>query len=116
MARATLTKTNAPGGYAAAGVAVTMTAADASNLNQFVANGNDVIIIQNSGAGAHTWTLTSTVDSFGRLGTITTESIAAGAIRVFGPLPLPGWVQSDGKVYLQADHAEVKFGIIQLPG
>jgi len=59
-------------------------------------------------------TITSAVDPFGRLGTITSESIAAGAIRIYGPLPVSGWMQTDGKLYFSSDHAEVKFGIIKL--
>ena len=114
MARTALTKTTAPGGYASAGAAVTMTAADTSNYNSATAEGNDLIIAQNTGAGAHAVTITSAVDAFGRLGTISSESIAAGAIRIYGPFPMSGWVQTDGKLYFQADHAEVKFGIIKL--
>lgn len=115
MARQTLTKTTAPGSYASGGVAVTMTAEDATNHSQFVANGNDVIVVQNTDSGSHTWTLSSVADPFGRTASgPTSESIAAGAIRIFGPLQLTGWVQSDGKVYLAADSALVKFGVIQL--
>jgi hypothetical protein len=114
MPRTALTKTTAGGGYASAGVAVTMTAADVANLNSVTAEGNDLIIAHNTGAGAHAVTITSAVDPFGRLGTITSESIAAGAIRIYGPLPISGWIQTDGKIYLSADHAEVKFGIVKL--
>jgi hypothetical protein len=114
MPRTALTKTTAPGGYAAAGVAVTMTAADNANQNLFTAEGNDLVIAHNTGVSTRTVTITSTVDPFGRLGTISAENILAGAIRVFGPFPLPGWVQTDGKVYLESNNAEVKFGIIKL--
>ena len=114
MPRTALTKTTAPGGYASAGVAVTMTAADVGNLNSATCEGNDLVIAQNTGAGAHAVTITSAVDAFGRLGTITSESIAAGAIRIYGPFPMSGWVQTDGKLYLSADHAEVKIGIVKL--
>ncbi len=114
MPRTALTKTTAPGGYASAGVAVAMTAADVANLNSATAEGNDLIIVHNTGAGAHAWTMTSAIDPFGRLGTIASESIAAGAIRIFGPIPINGWMQTDGKLYFSADHAEVKFGIIKL--
>ena len=114
MPRTALTKTTAPGGYASAGIAVTMTAADVANLNSAAASGNDLIVVHNTGAGAHAWTMTSAVDPFGRLGTITSESIAAGAIRIFGPIPINGWMQTDSLLYFSADHAEVKFGIIRL--
>ena len=52
MPRTALTKTTAPGGYASAGVAVTMTAADVANGNSFTAEANDLVIAQNTGAGA----------------------------------------------------------------
>jgi len=49
MPRTALTKTTAGGGYASAGVAVTMTAADVANLNSATAEGNDLIIAHNTG-------------------------------------------------------------------
>ena len=116
MARTTLTKSTAAGAYATAGVVLTMTAADASNQNQFVANGNDLVIAHNTGASARTITITSVADPYGRSGSITTESIAAGAYKLFGPYSLVGWVQTDGKIYLEASHADVKFGVVTLPG
>ncbi|HQZ40674.1 MAG TPA: hypothetical protein PLH72_16710 [Vicinamibacterales bacterium] len=114
MPRTALTKTTAVGGYPTAGVAVTMTAADVANGNSAVATGSELIVAHNTGAGAHAVTITSSLDAQNRLGTITAESIAAGAIRIYGPLPLPGWSQTDGLYYFSADHAEVKFGIIKL--
>lgn len=114
MARTLLTKTSAPGGYAAAGVAVTLTAADTTNKNMIVAEGADLIIARNSGASPYTVTITSSPDAFGRTKDITTESIAAGEVRVFGPYPLTGWVQSDGRIYLEASNAAVLLGAIKL--
>jgi hypothetical protein len=116
MPRQTLTKTIAPGNWAAAGVAVTMTAANITDKEQFVAQGKDLLIVQNTDSGAHTFTINSTADPYGRTKDITAESIAAGAIRVFGPMELTGWVQSDGRIYLEANSALVKFGVITLPG
>lgn len=116
MARTLLTKTTAPGGYAAAGGAVTMAAADVGNLNAFVASGTDLVIAQNSGASPYAVTITSAPDPWGRTKDIATESIAAGEIRIFGPFPQAGWMQTDGRVYLQASNAAVKFGVIELPG
>lgn len=110
----TLTKTTAPGAYAAAGVAVTMTAADVGNGNRFVASGKDLIIARNSGAVARHVTITSQYDEMNRLGTIANEEIAAGAIRIYGPLPTDGWA-TGGYILCSADHAEVLFGVITLP-
>jgi hypothetical protein len=91
-----------------------MAAADASNLNQFVANGKDLVIAHNTGASAYTITITSAADPYGRMGDIATYSLGAGEYAVFGPLELAGWVQTDGKVYLQASNAAVKFGVVDL--
>lgn len=114
MAKATLTKTAAPGAYAAAAATLTMTAADAVNGNQFVAAGADLLVVQNSGATQRTFTITSSADSFGRMGSITAETINAGVIKVFGPLATLGWIQSDGYIYVSANHAEVKFGVVAM--
>lgn len=116
MARQTLTKTTAPGPNPTAGVAVTMTAEDASNHSQFAWTGAEILIIHNTDSGSHTWTLTSVADPFGRSGDITTETIAAGAIRVVDCLSSLGWRQTNGMVYLAANDATVKFGVITTHG
>lgn len=115
MPRTNLTKTTAPGAYAAAGAAVTLAAADVANGNQFAASGKDLIVAYNSGASSHTVTITSVNDSLGRRGDITAESIAAGAFRIYGPLPSAGWSQSDGTIQVSANHAEVLLGVIAVP-
>jgi len=117
MARQTLAKTTAPGPNPTAGVAVTMTAEDASNHSQFAWTGSEVLIIQNSHASTpYTYTLTSVADPFGRTGDITTQAIAAGAIHVIDSLSSLGWKQTNGMVYLEANNAAVKFGVITIAG
>ena len=114
MARTTLTKTTAPGSYASAGTALTMTAADTTDKNQFVAAGNDLVIAHNTGAASATVTITSTSDPYGRSGDISAYSIAAGAYAILGPFKILGWQQSDGKIYLEASSTDVKFGVVAL--
>lgn len=114
MPRTTLTTSAALGSYNHAGVALTMTAADVANGNQFVASGKDLLVIHNSGASSRTFTVTSVADAYGRTKDITTEAILAGVYKIVGPLELMGWQQTDGKIYLTADNAEVKFGIVRL--
>lgn len=119
MTRATLTKKTPLGTlgtrYGTANAAdLTMTAANSSDKEQFVASGKDIVIAHNTGAGARTVTITSSVDSDGRTGDIATYSLGAGEYGVFGPFDLDGWVQTDGKVYLQAEHSEVLFGVVDL--
>lgn len=114
MARTTLTKSAALGSYNHAGVVLTMTAADVANMNQFVASGNDLLVIHNTAGSDYTFTVTSSADAYGRTKDITTETIAAGAYKIVGPLQITGWIQSDGKIYLAASNAGVKFGIVAL--
>lgn len=114
MARTALTKTIPPGGYAGAGETLTETAADTSNKNEFTCTGNDLIIAHNTGGSAYTVTINSVDDKYNRSEDITAESIAAGAIHIFGPFPYHGWQQSDGVIHLEASNAAVKFAIVQL--
>jgi hypothetical protein len=117
MARTTLTALKAQGAYgayAANGADLAMSAADVSNMNQVVATGYDLIVAHNTGASTRTVTITSVADKYGRTGHITSYSLAAGEYAAFGPFELEGWKQSDGYLYFQADHAEVKFGIVAM--
>lgn len=115
MPRTDLTKISAPGPTSYTGTVLTMTAADVANMNQFTAAGKDLLIAHNTGASPYTVTVTSVADPYGRTKDISAVSLAAGEYRVFGPLELTGWVQTDGKIYLQASNASVKFGIVALP-
>jgi hypothetical protein len=112
MPRVTLTKTNAPGAYAGTSTAVTLTAADTTNKEQFSLTGRELLLIHNTGGSAYTWTATSVDDRLGRSENVAAESIAAGAIRVFGPIALEGWQQTDGNIYIEASNAAVQFGVI----
>lgn len=116
MPRTALTKTPAPGPYASAGAALTMSPADTVELNEFIAQGKDLVIAHNTGATPHTVTITSAPDPYGRTGHIAAEAIPAGQIRIYGPLEIAGWMQPDGRIYLQSDSAEVRFGVVKLPG
>lgn len=119
MARTDLPKTTALGPYGDYSVAnsadLTMTAGDVANKNQFAATGNDVVVAHNTGGSAYTLTVTSSPDPYGRTKDISTYSIGAGEYAVFGPLELPGWVQPDGKIYLEVSNAAIKLGVVKLP-
>lgn len=114
MPRTDLTKITAPGSIQYTGTVLTMTAADVANMNQFTASGKDLIIAHNTGASPYTVTVTSIADPYGRTKDIAAQSLAAGEYRVFGPMETVGWTQTDGKIYLQASNASVKFGVIAL--
>jgi len=118
MARVTITKQVPVGAYptlpvTANALDLTETAADAANKNQFAPSGDDLVIAHNTGVGANTITFTSMVDEFKRTGDITAYSVGAGEIAGFR-FKSPGWMQSDGYVYIEASNAEVKFTVIQL--
>lgn len=115
MARVAVTKTTAPGAYAGVSTAVTMENGNTGDGLFFQMTGRELLIIQNTNGGSQTWSATSVDDSFGRQEHITTESIAAGAIRVFGPIATAGWQQTNGQFYFTASHTDVKFGVIVLP-
>jgi hypothetical protein len=79
--------------------------------------GAEVLLARNSNAGstAYTVTISSAADAMGRTKDITTESIAAGTTRVFGPFRnKDGWVQSGGYLNIAASNAEVLFAVLQL--
>lgn len=111
MARQTLTKTTVPGPNPTAGVAVTMTAANTTDKEQYTVADGDVILVHNTGLSSRTYTVTSVADPFGRTGDVSGVSIAAGAIHALR-VGLEGWRQTNGYVYLEANNAEVKFGIL----
>jgi hypothetical protein len=115
MPRQTVTATVAPGAYAGTSTAVTFTAANTTDKEQFALSGRDVLLIHNTAGAAATWTATSVEDAYGRTEHIAAESIAAGAIRMFGPIAMEGWRQTDGNFYLEASAATVRFAVIRLP-
>lgn len=121
MARSTLVKTTAPGNFptlqpSAGSLAVTMAATVVADKAQFLASGKDLVICRNTGGSPYTVTITSVASAKNnRTGDITSYSIAAGGIAVFGPFEREGWMQSDGYVYVEANNVAVEFGVITLP-
>ena len=121
MARQTLTKVSALGTFptlplTANSVDLTFVAADATNKEQFVSSGKDLVLAYNSGVSTRTVTFTSVAHpKTGRTGDITTYSMQAGEYAVFGPFEREGWQQADGNIYMEASHADVKWIVIALP-
>ncbi len=81
----------------------------------FVHTGRELILVQNSNAGAQTVTINSVVDEKKRTGDITTYSVGIAEFAVLGPFPVNGWRQADGQLYLAATATDVKFAILRLP-
>jgi len=122
MARTTLTAHTLPGPYpslqpAAGSRTVTEAAPGTASDGVQVAlvSGKTILVVRNTNAGSQTVTITSAADAQGRTGDITTYSIAAGGIAVFGPFATEGWRQSDGMLYAVGSHVDVKFTALNLP-
>jgi hypothetical protein len=90
------------------------TAGDVSNNMAFDWTGREQIILTVSGVTARTVTIPS-VPVAGRSGDITTYSVAAGEVHIIPPFVSKGWVQADGKVYLDPSHAELVVRVVQIP-
>ncbi|KKL29024.1 hypothetical protein LCGC14_2369290 [marine sediment metagenome] len=76
--------------------------------------GKELILIKN-GATPRTITITSVNDEFGRTGNIAAYAIGANEFAMFGPFKQPGWRQTDGFLYFEANNAEVLIAVIRLP-
>lgn len=114
MARTPLTPVEVNGPYDATLSTVTWTAADVANKNQFTLTGRELILIHNAdGVSAHNIVLTSIADPYGRTGNVS-ASVAANGYRAFWIGALTGWLQSDGKFYLEADSTQIEFAILKI--
>lgn len=91
----------------------TWTAADVANGNHYVSSGDEIVLINNTGASPYTVTVTSQKDAFGRTGDITAYSLAAGDFAMLGPFPNQGWANSAGQIAISAENVAVTFAIIR---
>lgn len=110
---ALLTKVEGPTAYPAAAIVAAMTVSTPGG-DTVLLTGRDILIIQNIGVGARTFTITSQNDPFGRVKHITAQSLAAAGIAVFGPIPQLGWADSTGLLNLASEHAEIKYCVMTL--
>lgn len=117
MPRVTLTKTTPAGPLPLTALtAFTWTAADVANKEQIVLTQKDVLLIWNSGASSHTYTLTGVADSLGRTADIGPVTLNAGIFHACIP-GYEGFAQSGTPRYLflEANHAEIKYAVITFP-
>lgn len=97
-------------------LAFTLTACDNANGNSFKATGKEILIVQNSdGAGAHTFTISSVADPFGRTdSSLTSYSVPLNGFAVINVNTLTGWRQADGTIQLACNSNLMKFAVVQL--
>lgn len=121
MARTDITVTDisdpksAGGAYGGSTKQITLEAADTTNQNRVKLTGREILIANNTDTADHNITITSTEDDLGRTEDIASETIAAGNHKVFGPVRLEGWIQSDGYLYFEADNSSVEFAVLRTP-
>jgi ABC-type molybdate transport system substrate-binding protein len=117
MARTAITVQQLTGPYPAtpfAPDALTFAAMDVGNKNDFVFTGNELIIIYNSDATtARTIIFTAVADPYKRTNNITV-SVAAETYRIYQATDITGWLQSDGKFYLEGDNVALKVAVVRL--
>lgn len=112
MARVTITPVATPDPDGDALAVATPTAADASNKNQCVSTGREIIFAYNSGASSRLVTISSVACSHGRTGDIT-ATVPAGELWRSRRIPQEGFRQTDGYIYFEAAHAEILFAVVQ---
>lgn len=97
----------------AGGVALTETAANATDKEEMYLTGRELLIARNAGASARVVTINSVADpETGRTGDIT-ESVPAGEMYVLGPFSMKGFKQSNGKINFEAAHSDIKWSAIR---
>lgn len=113
MVRTILTPIAAPSANAAALQLLAFTAWDSGNGNRFRATGKEQLIVANLHATlAKTVTITSVADPYGRLGSITAQSLAAVSYYISQVFPTVGWAQTDGYIYCDGETTDIKFAVI----
>jgi len=81
----------------------------------FQLTGKEILLVQNTNAGAQTVTILSVIDPYKRTGDITTYSVGIAEFAVFPMFPVDGWRQADGQLYFAATATDVKFSVLRLP-
>lgn len=116
MARTVVAKSNALGPYKGAWDTLTMAAGDVANGNYFVLTGKEILVMYNSSADtAYHVTIHSVDDSFGRQEDITEVDIPFGTYRMFGPIYLEGWAQTNNWLHVNVENAAILLGVIVIP-
>lgn len=114
MARANLTVQDAPAPYTGAGLDLNFQAGDAVNGHQARATGREMLFARNTDSVARSVTLVSTPDPYGRSGNLVKSVPAGGVALVAGPIPMVGWQQVDGNIYVNVDAAALQLAVIRL--
>jgi Na+-translocating ferredoxin:NAD+ oxidoreductase RnfD subunit len=92
-------------------------AADTENGNSITLTGREVLLLHNTDTVAHTVTIISVPDNYGRSSDIESYSIPAGEIATISFLGMFGqfaWKQTDGTVHFQVSSSTVLLTVLQI--
>jgi hypothetical protein len=96
----------------ALGLDMAFTPADTVNGNSFQTSGNDLLIVYNSDSVAHTFTLTSAADQYGRFATFT-YTVGAGVYSLVNITPTALYTQGGtGLVLMTGSDTHIQFLVI----
>lgn len=73
-----------------------------------------MLFARNTSSGSKTGTVTSQPDKLGRLGHITAQSLAAGAM-YYGLFESTGWLDAAGKINVAVNATDVQWALVNLP-
>lgn len=90
-------------------------AGDVSNGNSVVCTGKELLVVWNTDVGAQTITIDAPPDEFDRDGAITTYSIGADEIAIFGLFHADGWKQTDGTAHIDVSDVAVEIAVLRVP-
>ena len=91
----------------------TFAVVDITDGGTYVADGTELILVQNTDAGTATVTIESVADGHRRTGSITAYSMGTGEFACFH-VAGDGWVNStDGKVTIKVSDVDVKIAVIR---
>ena len=111
MARTPATLYTLPGSYDTDGLQVSwLSFDDAANMD-FTPTEREIVMFK--GTGAATVTVVSIADPFSRTGDLE-KVLAIGNIWSFGPIKKTGFLQADGKIWLNST-ADVDYMILKTP-
>ena len=113
MARTALTPVLLPEAFAKVPATLPFVAGDPVNFNNVPATGREIVICQNTdGANPHTFTVKS-VTLNNRTGDLTVSVPASGFV-VTQVFPTEGWAQTDGKLNIDVDDAQLELAVVKL--
>lgn len=89
------------------------TAPDDTNGVKFLAQGNEIVLAQNTDVGAQTFTVVSVADELNRTGDITAYSMGAGEFAQVPIYPQKGFRDSSGYITITVSNVAVKFMVLR---